>query len=114
MKRIRTIPNLEKIILFVMGFVGTAPILQIKGITLFTFLVFITVFFIGIEAVKKDKITLNKECIFYFLIFVSSCISVIVCYKSDIPYFWKDVQIKNLIWVALFLIIFVIYASEKK
>ena len=114
MKQIRTIPNLEKIILFVMGFVGTAPILQIKGITFFTFLVFITVFYIGVEAVKKDKITLNKECMFYFLIFVSSCISVIVCYKSDIPYFWKGVQIKNLVWVALFLTIFVIYASEKK
>lgn len=114
MRRIKTIPNIEKILLSVMGFVGTAPILQIKGVTVFTFLVFLIVFYIGVETVKRDKLTLSRECIFYFLIFVSSCISVAVCFKSNIPYFWKDVQIKNLLWVVLFLIIFVIYASEEK
>ena len=114
LRRIKTIPSFEKIMLIIMGFVGTAPILQIKGITFFTFFVFFMIFYVGIEAIKKDKISLNKECMFYFLIFVSSCISAVVCFKSDIPYFWKDVQIKNLLWVVLFLVIFVLYASEKK
>ena len=114
MKRIKTIPNFEKLILMIMGFVGTAPILQIKGVTLFTFCIFIVVAFIGVQTVKKDQITLNKESIFYFLILISSCITAVVCINSDIPIFWKDVQMKNLVWVLLFLIIFVIYASEKK
>ena len=98
----------------IMGFVGTAPILQIKGITLFTFCIFIVVGFVGVQTVKKDQITLNKESIFYFLILISSCITAVVCINSKIPIFWKDVQMKNLIWVLLFLIVFVIYASEKK
>lgn len=114
MRRIKSIPDFEKIILMLMGFVGTAPILQIKGITIFTFFIFFIVFFIGVETIKRDKFTLNRECIFYFLILISSCVSVVVCLKSDIPYFWKDVQIKNLLWVVLFFIIFLIYASEEK
>ena len=114
MQLTKRIPNIEKILLMVMGFVGTAPILQIKGVTLFTFLTFIVAIFSGVEAIKRDRLSFNKECIFYFLIFISSCISVIVCFNSDIPYFWKDVQFKHLIWIVLFLFIFIIYASQKK
>ncbi len=114
MQLTKKIPDFEKILLAVMGFVGTAPILQIKGVTVFTFMVFIVAIYAGIEAIKRDKLGFNRECIFYFLIFLSSCVSVVVCFISDIPYFWKDVQIKNLIWVILFLFIFIIYASEKK
>ena len=61
LRRIKTIPSFEKIMLIIMGFVGTAPILQIKGITFFTFFVFFMIFYVGIEAIKKDKISFGNS-----------------------------------------------------
>ena len=114
MQLTRKIPKLEESMLIIMGFVGAAPILQIKGVTIFTFFVFGLVFYKMVEVIKTDKFSINKEANYYFAILVSSCITVVVCLSSDIPSFWKDVQIKNLLWTVLFLFIFIVYSSEKK
>ena len=100
----------EEKLLFIYGFIGTMPIVEVLGFTGLTWLTLLMIgylFFNGIKC-KIKKATL-PFIVFTLLTFVSS----FICLVSGMDRMWKTIQIPNMIWQACFLIIFLNYYNRK-
>ncbi len=103
--------NIEKTILALWGFLGTMPILQFKGVTFFTLMILLAAVY---NLIHSPEIDYNPGCRYYAIICILAVFSVITCYVSNIPNFWKAAQPLNLIWELLYFFIFLVYNNVKK
>ena len=87
--------GLEKKLLFLFSFLGTMPIIQIGGFTIFTILLFLVVFF---KLLVTRKIRFRSVSFPYVLIVLCSICTVVSCLTSNIPEWWKNAQWTELLW----------------
>lgn len=105
----------EKQIILCFGFGGTMPILQIKQVTFFTYLAaLLLIIILGKLLYQKRLLICKNLCLPYFALTLVSICSVIVCFQSDIPRYWKDAQIKGLFWFSIYLLFYVYYSNRQK
>lgn len=102
--------GLEKELLFLFGFLGTMPIIQIGGFSIFTLLLCITVLF---KLIVTRKIWVRKVCVPYVLIVICSVCSVVSCLTSSIPEWWKNAQWTELLWDFFYLFLFLAYTGQR-
>ncbi|PWJ66418.1 hypothetical protein SAMN05720473_102153 [Fibrobacter sp. UWB15] len=102
--------GLEKKLLFLFGFLGTMPIIQIGGFTIFTFLLFSVVLF---KLLVTRKIRVRSVCVPYVLIVICSVCTVVSCLTSNIPEWWKNAQWTELLWDFFYLFLFLAYTGQQ-
>lgn len=102
--------GLEKKILFFFGFLGTMPIIQIGGFTIFTYLLCLIVLF---KLLITRKIRVRSVCVPYLLIVICSVCTVVSCLTSNIPEWWKNAQWTELLWDFFYLFLFLAYTGQQ-
>lgn len=102
--------GLEAKLLFLFGFLGTMPIIQIGGVTIFTFLLLSVVLF---KLIITRKIRIRSVCVPYVLIVICSVCTVISCMTSNIPEWWKNAQWTELLWDFFYLFLFLAYTGQQ-
>lgn len=102
--------GLEKKLLFLFGFLGTMPIIQIGGFTIFTILLFLVVFF---KLLVTRKIRFRSVSFPYVLIVLCSICTVVSCLTSNIPEWWKNAQWTELLWDFFYLFLFLAYTGKQ-
>lgn len=102
--------GLEKKLLFLFGFLGTMPIIQIGGFTIFTYLLFSLVLF---KLLITRKIRVRSVCVPYVLIVICSVCTVVSCMTSYIPEWWKNAQGTELLWDFFYLFLFLAYTGQQ-
>lgn len=102
--------GLETKLLFLFGFLGTMPIIQIGGVTIFTFLLLSVVLF---KLIITRKIRIRSVCVPYVLIVICSVCTVISCMTSNIPEWWKNAQWTELLWDFFYLFLFLAYTGQQ-
>lgn len=102
--------GLETKLLFLFGFLGTMPIIQIGGVTIFTFLLLSVVLF---KLIITRKIRIRSVSVPYVLIVICSVCTVISCMTSNIPEWWKNAQWTELLWDFFYLFLFLAYTGQQ-
>ena len=102
--------GLDKKLLFLFGFLGTMPIIQIGGFTIFTYLLCSVVLF---KLLITRKIRIRSVCVPYLLIVVCSVCTVVSCMTSNIPEWWKNAQGTELLWDFFYLFLFLAYTGQQ-
>lgn len=106
--------TLEEKIIFIFGFTATMPILQIKGISLFTFFALGMTVYFAIKIYLEKKNPFSKIAnMWYVFIVITGIISAVICLLSDMQQYWKSNQYTNILWLGIFLII-LIYFNRKE
>lgn len=101
---------LEEKLLFWYGFVATMPIIQILGMTVFTWYTLGMVVFL--LASKMNCLKIQNKVIVFIAITISTMVSSIMCLMGNLPNMWKASQLKDCIWQICYLIIFIAYCNK--
>ena len=101
----------EHNLLFLYGLLGTMPIISVFGLTIFSWLTVVVVFFFVIFRFKGN-VRIQKLLNFYLIIVCLSVISAILCLSGDLPTVWKNQQIKGVVWNFLYLIVFIYFSNS--
>lgn len=101
--------NFERLVLILYGFLGTMPIISIKGLTIFTWMTFIIVLYIFMQTLYSKNYLVNKKTITFLTISFFVLLSSFICLTSEMHQMWKEIQYKNMIWQILHVFIFVFY-----
>ncbi|MBR6897973.1 MAG: hypothetical protein IKN24_07360 [Lachnospiraceae bacterium] len=102
----------EDRLLFFFGLLGTMPILQIFGLTVFTWM---TLVLIGYNLLFRLKIVQPSNKSTPYIIFtLLTLISAAVCITSDLPEMWKKIQLTSVVWRLCYLFLFLIYFCKAR
>ena len=106
--------NEKKYIFYILfGFFSCMPLISIKGYTIFIWLSGVFIIMSIIEGIMKDDFGKYRSyCNWYLLIVIFSIISAVICLTSSMVEKWKVNQLKNLVLVIIYYLIFVIFASD--
>lgn len=102
----------EDKMLFIYGFLGTMPIVEVLGFTAFTWLTLITVGYILIKG--KGNLKISKSARFFIILSVSMIVSSLVGIFSDMPSYWKSLGTSNMVWQVLYIIVVLYYMNKKR
>ena len=101
----------EEKLLLIYGLLGTMPIVQLLGFTVFTWLTLFMLLFLVMQGRKIEKFNIKTTPYVIFTMF--TIISAIVCLFSNMPGMWKTVQIPNIVWQLCYLFIFLFYFNQQ-
>ncbi len=104
--------TIEEKLLFTFGFLGTMPILEFLGFTLFTWLTMMMV--INVLISSKGLIRITRLSKHFVILSCSMVLSSIIGVIFNAPNFWKELAFKNLIWQIMYGIFILYYLQEKR
>lgn len=108
--------TIEEVLLFLYGFFGTMPILEIGGNTLFVYLTILVIGWNLLLFLQRggQGFTIQPVCCPLILITVSMIISAVGCLFSDMDEIWTGVQFNQIILVVLYLLFFLFYTEPER
>lgn len=107
---------IEEVLLFLYGFLGTMPILEIGGTSVFIYLTMLVVLWnvLLLFAKKNWEFSLQPICFPLILITVFSVISAVGCLLGNLGDEWKSTQMNKIVLTVLYLMIFLFYAQPER
>lgn len=104
----------EEEFLFFFGLLGPMPLLEIGGLTFFSYSIVAVILTAMIKrGISNINISVNTDVVVYSFITFLAFISIFKCLINNIPDIWKSEQVKNDIWYMLYFIVFIFYANAK-
>lgn len=95
------------------GFFSCMPLISIKGYTIFIWLSGVFIIMSIIEGIMKDDFGKYRSyCNWYLVIVIFSIISAVICLTSSMVEKWKVNQLKNMVLVIIYYLIFIMFASD--
>lgn len=108
-KRTRTF---EDKLLLTYGFLGTMPIIEFLGFTVFTWLSFVVLLYALIT--KRTIPKPNNPVVQLGIISIILAIGTIVCFAGKAPQYWKTMARNQFIWQAIYFIVLLYYLNKER
>ena len=103
--------TIEERLLFFYGFFGTMPIIELFGLTAFTWMTLTMVIFIITRT--KGRIKASRESKYFLMLSAFMLLSCLIGVTSDIPSYWKSLGASNAVWQFFYILIAVYYLNKK-
>lgn len=108
--------DIEELLLWLCGFLGTMPILTLFGNTLFVYMLLILTVLAVIRSFSdaKNVICIKKQAVPVTIMIVLNIISGVYCIYGDMPEVYRGGMVSTIIIEALFSLYFIIYINPNK
>lgn len=105
----RKATTFEEKLLFLYGLLGTMPILEFMGFTVFTWLTLAVSAYILFHI--SDNHQISRTAVYFGIVSGMAIISSLLAPLGNQPGYWKTLAIKNMVWQLLYLLIMIYYLS---